>query len=250
MSRPRWLSSVLVAASVSALGCGNGSPTGVAIDGTGTRILFIGNSHTYVNDVPGILQALADSAGGESVAVASYTKPGYALIDHWLEGEAQREIARGVWKWVVLQQGWTPAGIYRDTLRIAVRGLGAAAAAIGATTALYQIWPQRDRQDQWPATIESYRVAAADVNGVLFPAAEAWQAVWSVNPGAELYGDLVHASRAGSYLAALTMYARIFHKSPVGLPASLRTHSGALVSFAPAFALQLQQSAADVAFTP
>ena len=28
--------------------------------GEGTRILFIGNSHTYVNDVPGILQALAE----------------------------------------------------------------------------------------------------------------------------------------------------------------------------------------------
>ena len=70
--------------------------------GDGTRILFVGNSLTYVNDVPGILQALADSAGGEQLAVASWALPNYALIDHWTEGLVQREIARGGWAWVVI----------------------------------------------------------------------------------------------------------------------------------------------------
>ena len=56
--------------------------------GDGTRILFVGNSLTYVNDVPGILQALADSAGGEQLAVASWALPNYALIDNRTDLEA------------------------------------------------------------------------------------------------------------------------------------------------------------------
>lgn len=47
------------------------SPVEPAPLGEGLQVLFIGNSHTYVNDVPGILQALADSAGEEKLAVQS-----------------------------------------------------------------------------------------------------------------------------------------------------------------------------------
>ena len=65
------------------LACSSTSPAGPAVVGQGTRIRFIGNSLTYVNDVPGVLQALADSAGGERLAVPSLALPDYALIDHW-----------------------------------------------------------------------------------------------------------------------------------------------------------------------
>ena len=82
---------------VALLACSSTPPAAPAGVGVGTRILFIGNSLTYVNDVPGILQALADSAGGERLAVASLALPNYALIDHWVDGIAQREIAKGGW---------------------------------------------------------------------------------------------------------------------------------------------------------
>ena len=61
----------LVLAVLLADGCN--SATGPRLIGEGTRILFIGNSHTYVNDVPGILQALADSG-------LLLTKPGCARL--------------------------------------------------------------------------------------------------------------------------------------------------------------------------
>jgi hypothetical protein len=212
-------------------------------------VLFIGNSLTYVNDVPGILKALADSAGGERLAVASRALPNYALIDHWTEGLAQRDIASGGWAWVVMQQGWTPAGIYRDTLRLAARNFGAEIARIGAKPAMYQTWPPADRQGQFPASIESYELAAADVGGVVFPVARAWLAVWKVDPSVQLYSDGLHASVAGSYLAALVMYARIFDRTPVGLPATIRTRAGPTIRIPPALARTLQDAAASVTVT-
>lgn len=45
---------------------------GPQLIGDGRAILFAGNSLTYVNDVPGIVQALADSAHGDHLAVATW----------------------------------------------------------------------------------------------------------------------------------------------------------------------------------
>jgi hypothetical protein len=227
-------------------GCLGSSPTGTKLVGDGSRILFIGNSLTYVNDVPGILQALADSAGGEQLAVASRALPNYALIDHWLDGVAASEIAKGGWAWVVMQQGWTPAGIYRDTLRLAARSFGPEIARIGAKAAMYQTWPPVDRPNQFQGSIESYELAAADIGGEVFPVARAWLAVWERDPNIALYSDGLHASVAGSYLAALVMYADIFDRTPVGLPATVRTRGGAVVRVDPALARTLQEAAASV----
>ena len=241
LSRILLCSSVIVAT-----GCLGSSPTGTKVVGDGTRILFIGNSLTYVNDVPGILQALADSAGGEHLAVASRALPNYALIDHWVDGVAAREIAKGGWAWVVMQQGWTPAGIYRDTLRLAARNFGGEISKIGAKGAMYQTWPPSDRPNDFQGSIDSYELAAADIGGVVFPVARAWIATWERDRSIQLYSDGLHASVAGSYLAALVMYARIFDRTPVGLPATVRTRSGAVVRVDPAVAGTLQEAAAAV----
>jgi hypothetical protein len=226
--------------------CSSAGPVGPRLVGDGTRILFIGNSLTYVNDVPGMLQALADSGGVGPLAVASQTLPNYALIDHWTDGVAQREIAKGGWAWVVMQQGWTPAGVYRDTLRLATRNFGREIAKIGAKAALYQTWPPADRRGEFAGSIESYELAAADVGGVVFPVARAWLAAWERDATIDLYSDGLHASFAGSYLAALVMYARMFDRTPVGLPATIRTQGGVTVRLDPRLARTLQEAAASV----
>jgi len=241
------ISFLLVAAM---LGCLGSSPTGTTkLVGEGTRILFIGNSLTYVNDVPGILQALADSASDEKLAVASRTLPNYALIDHWIEGVAPREIAKGGWGWVVMQQGWTPAGIYRDTLRLAARNFGAEISKVGAKAAMYQTWPPVDRPNQFAGSIESYELAAADIGGEVFPVARAWLATWERDRDIQLYSDGLHASVAGSYLAAIVMYACIFDRTPVGLPSTVRTRGGVVIRIDPGVARTLQEAAASVTVT-
>ncbi len=73
---------------------------------TGTyKVLLIGNSLTYENSLPALLEALADSAGVEDLYVKMVAFPNYALEDHYAQGEAVREIRKGGWKFVVMQQG-------------------------------------------------------------------------------------------------------------------------------------------------
>src|SRR5215213_5647366 len=69
------------------------------------RVLFIGNSLTYSNDLPYIVEAFAEAAGQKRIAFRAVVYGGFSLEDHWNQGEARRAIAQGKWDVVVLQQG-------------------------------------------------------------------------------------------------------------------------------------------------
>src|SRR5436190_9520176 len=78
--------------------------------GTPIRVLFVGNSYTGVNDLPGAVKALADAdTTGPGLVVDSYTVGGAKLADHWNGGTAPDKIRDGDWDFVVLQeQSQTP----------------------------------------------------------------------------------------------------------------------------------------------
>jgi hypothetical protein len=229
--------------------CLSSAISGPQLSGSGTPVLFIGNSLTYVNDLPGIVQALADSAGGPAIAVETVAFPDYALIDHWNEGSAaghaRAEIAKGGWKFVVLQQGPSSTEVNRDTLRLATRMFAQEMSKFGATAALLSAWPTVDRRQDFPRAIESYTLAAGDVNGVLLPVAAAWLAAWRRDSTLALYSDGLHPSIDGSYLSALAIYAVLEHRTPMGLPSRLRLRSGAAVFVDQKIAGILQAAAAE-----
>jgi hypothetical protein len=227
-----------------AFGCLSSGVTSPKLIGDGKPILFVGNSYTYVNDLPGIVQALADSAG-EKIAVETVAEPDFALVDHLAVGTVQQEIAKGGWAFVVLQQGPSSVEVNRDTLRLAVKALAPSIAAAGGKPALFSAWPTSSRLVDYPRAIESYRLAATDVNGVFLPIAGAWLKAWEKDPNLPLYAsDGLHASALGSYLAALVIYAKLLNRPATGLPAVLRLRSGAVLTIDAAVARKLQDAAA------
>lgn len=242
---PRWLTPPWLALGVSSVvlaACGG--TTGPTLRGTGKPVLFIGNSHTYNRDIPGLVQALAAAAGPEQIAVAAEANGNFALIDHW-NGRARTLVTSREWSFVVLQQGWTPAGACRDTLRLAAKNFAGEATKVGARIAMFQVWVPVDRPSHTVGSIRSYELAADDAAGSLFPAAAAFRVALSRNASLDLYADGLHASNSGAYLAAITIYAAMFGKSPVGLPSTLTTLSGFTLVIPPATALELQQAAVD-----
>lgn len=241
---PRRAPTLLLAA---LLGCSAGPPTEPTLEGEGRPVLFIGNSYLYQADIPGILQALADSAGGDKLAVETVAGPDLALIDHWKEGTAVREIRKGGWEWVVLQQGPSSVGVNRDTLLIATRLFAEEIAKVGAGPALFSAWPAEPRRQDFERAIESYTLASAEVKGLLLPVAAAWLAAWARDPTVALYADGLHPSPAGAYLSALVIYSRLLEQSPRGLPRSLRLRSGATLSLPAGLAALLQEAAQEVA---
>ena len=212
--------------------------------GPGLHVLFIGNSLTYVNNLPGIVEALADSAREPLLETRMVAKPDYSLEDHWADGDARRTIESGGWNVVVLQQGPSSLDESRALLLTYAKSFNDAITKVGARPAMYQVWPTVDRAADFPRANESYRLAASAVGGLLFPAGEAWLAAQRIDPTIPLYAfDGLHPSAEGSYLAALVMYAVLYGKSPVGLPATLQLRNGSVLRITPSYAATLQRAA-------
>src|ERR1043166_6791316 len=68
------------------------------------RVLFIGNSYTYVNDLPKMIAALARAGKQPPLVYERETPGGCTLEKHWKDGKAARKIAAGKWDYVVLQE--------------------------------------------------------------------------------------------------------------------------------------------------
>jgi len=182
-------------------------------------MLFIGNSLTYVNDLPATVAAIAQSVG-DTIRFATEAGPNLALIDHLQGGSAAvAQIKLGGWEYVVLQQGPTPAGICRDSLVLWTQMFAPYIRAAGAKPALLMTWPIVGVGPPFDDVRVSFQQASQAVNGVFMPAGEAWRAALRMDSTLPLYGgDGFHPSPMGTFLAALEIYERITGRDPRTLP--------------------------------
>ena len=209
------------------------------------NVLFVGNSLTYVNALPGMVKALADSAGGTpALHVEQVAFPDFSLEDHWANGAAGKAIGVGGWHVVVMQQGASSLASSQANLKEWAGRFATAIREAGARPALYMVWPTADRLQAFDAVRASYSEAATASGGMFLPAGEAWREAWRLDPAAPLYSaDGLHPTVAGSYAAALVIVGMLYDRSPVGLPARLSI-GGAVIDIPPPLARTLQQAAA------
>jgi hypothetical protein len=210
------------------------------------RILFIGNSLTYYNDLPGTLADIARTAG-DTIAVESVTGPGFALIDH-LQGQsgAVAAVQRGGWDVVVLQQGPSTLAVNRDSLVLWTGMFDSIIRPTGARTALYMVWPAGASAAGIDAVRQSYQLAAQSVGGLFLPAGVALQNALQSDATLALLGtDDFHPSPLGTYLVAITIYEKLTGRDARDLPDRASANGAALS--APAATVQLLQEAAHQA---
>jgi hypothetical protein len=213
----RWRRLVAVFTAVSS--CFGTSPATPPPAG-GIHVLFVGNSLTYENDLPGTVVALG-ALVGDTIRVASAVGPDLALIDH-LNGasNAVSQIQLGGWKYVVLQQGPSSVAVNRDSLTLWTKMFDAYIKAAGGQTALFMVWPSSDRLAFFDDMRLSYPQAAQSVGGVFMPAGEAWLAAWASDSTLALYSsDGYHPTPTGTYLASLVIYERVTGHDARQLPA-------------------------------
>lgn len=207
-------------------------------------VLFVDSSLNYYNDMPLMVEALARGNTRGLVQVGGSYIPGATLEEHYASGDATRQIATKKWNVVSLGQGPSSRAENRLLLREWTARFTTIIRAAGARPALYGAWPTIENRSDFGGAIESYRIAAGDVNGILFPVAAAWSAAFARDPNVPLYSaDGWHPTVQGSYLAALVIYGALFQVSVQGMPAELTLSSGATVKIEPNLARLLQQAA-------
>ncbi len=173
------------------------------------RILFVGNSLTYTNDLPFLLKELAEQDLVD-ITYTAFLLPNYALEDHLNKGIIQREIETGNYDVVVAQQGPSALPESQVLLMRDAKILADLCKKSGHTRlALYMVWPSISRSFDLDNVIYSYTQAAQQTESLLCPAGLAWKYA----PDLPLYSpDNFHPSLAGSVLAAFTIYGALKDK--------------------------------------
>jgi hypothetical protein len=218
---------------------------------TCTRVLFLGDSYTYVNDLPTTFGDLAWSAGYR-VDTETLASGGETLAGHVADPATDSAITSQAWNTVVLQdQSESPASSTsrQSEMYPAVTQLVATIRNAGAEPMLFLTW---GHESGWPedglttyssmqaAVDQGYLDIADHLNVPIAPVGAAWQSVNAAQANSQLWqGDGVHPTTAGTYLAACVFFAAIFHRSPVGL-----TDDDGL---SPTEAAMLQRAAASAA---
>ena len=183
------------------------------------RILFIGNSFFYFNDMPRTLQTLAMQRGAPvSIEVGTIWAGGATLKDHWTDsaGVAKRMIHAGTWDYVVLQEQTTTPLLAPDSMLAYGRKLGDEIRAVGAKALVCVTGAQRSASSATQDSItRAYRRLSDAIGATLVPAGPAWGEVRKLDSSLELYFvDGSHPSKVGSFATAVAFFRVLFGDSP------------------------------------
>lgn len=207
---------------------------GLSASAQQTSVLFIGNSYTYVNDLPNTLRQLALSLG-DTVTVASSAPGGYTLFQHSTYAPTLTAIQSQPWDYVVLQEQSQLGAL---PLAVTTTELGAAALVEAIEEnwectypVFYMTWGRQNGDAQNCANFpfmctyngmqqglrSNYIALAEQSDGYAAPVGAAWKVVRDTQPGINLYdADGSHPSPAGTYLAACVFYCTLYQESCVG----------------------------------
>jgi hypothetical protein len=201
------------------------------------RVLFVGNSYTYVNDLPKMIADLAKAGNQRPLEHARVTAGGWSLEQHWKAGKVSKEIAKEKWDYVVLQEQSLRPLTDPKLLFEYAGNLDAEIKKSGVKTMLYQTWARQDAPEKQADLSKAYFDLGKELGAKVAPVGEAWAKAIKDDPKLVLYNaDKSHPSKVGTYLTACVFYAAIYGKSPEGLP-------GFAGSLTPAEARRLQSVA-------
>jgi hypothetical protein len=194
-----------------------------------TRVLFVGNSYTYYNNLPAIFSALAESRSDRRVDVRMAAPGGWRLKDHWEKGDARALLDAVKWTHVVLQDQSTLGVNYfvegtvhvstDEVFRPYAEKWASAIRGAGGEPVFYLTWARLGVPGDQAALNAAYIRTARSTRASLAPVGIAWKDTRDRFPEINLFQkDGSHPSPAGSYLAACVLFATIFDTDPTGLP--------------------------------
>jgi len=192
------------------------------------RLLFIGHSRTYYNNMPAMVAKMADSARSDiRYEVTMQAFGGATAEDHWKNAKTQALLNRGDWDHVVFQldavlphDDPASSGLFVYGSQLIAR------AAARSQPAIISDWTFRDRfydryswnrGSHFEKTERHYRALAQQTGAQLIDAAGIWEEVRSEDLPFSLYHDDDHPSLEGSYLVALVVCAELFGTDPTAV---------------------------------
>lgn len=192
------------------------------------RLLFLGHSLTYYNDMPAMVGKMADSADSPiryDITMSAF--PNAGLDNHWNNRRTREMLAKGGWDRVIAQ----PERIYEAdgpdsrmyfyaNKLLAGTGKGTPAMIISQqpTDAFYRQYNWTKSRSEYREVLQqNLRRLAIATGADVIDVASVWERVRMEELPFSLYKDGNHPSLHGSYLAALVIYANLSHSGVDGV---------------------------------
>ncbi len=199
------------------------------------RVLFIGNSLTAVNNLPGMVADIAKSHGYKMI-YDSYTQGGARLAQHASNANVLQKLKEQPWDFVVLQEqsqfpGFSHKQLSTDVFPYAKRLAEAAKKAHRHTSVVFYMTMARRNGDPANRQVSSelltyegmqtrvnwcYLEMAKNNHALIAPVGEVWKRIHKQSPDLNLYSDDTHPNKTGTYLAACVFYATFFRSPSTG----------------------------------
>jgi hypothetical protein len=184
------------------------------------RVLFVGNSYTYYNNLPEIVAGLA-AASGVKMEVRMIAHGGATLDQTWELDDVRQILHEGKWDYVVLQEHSQLGTVMIDGVQQvsepeafweSVRMYESEIRRVHAKTVLFLTWARK-------------RDPAQDLGLTVAPVGMAWAKVREKDSGMALHlSDGSHPTPTGSYLAACVLLDTLLGKALINLPARIAGH--------------------------
>jgi len=199
------------------------------------KVLFIGNSYTYVNNLPELTRILALSAS-DTLVYDSNTPGGQTFQGHFADVTSTGKIAQGTWDVVVLQEQSQRPSFPEGQVAVEVfpyaRKLDSLVRLANpcTETMFYMTWGRKNGdaancgffpplctyQGMDSLLYLRYMQMTEQNEAVVSPVGVLWHYLRDTHPEIELYAsDESHPSLAGTYAAACSFYSTIFSESPL-----------------------------------
>src|SRR5438477_12285569 len=138
------------------------------------KVLFIGNSFTARNNLPGLIGQLA-GACGKSLHHRLISAGGASLRTHWNAGQALKAIQNGQYDYVVLQEQSTLPVKNAKRMHENIRLFDDAIKAARARTVLYMTWARQHEPQNQQVITHAYTSIGAELGATVVPVGVAWQ---------------------------------------------------------------------------
>ncbi|MGB5464420.1 MAG: SGNH/GDSL hydrolase family protein [Aureibaculum sp.] len=174
-------------------------------------ILFVGNSLTYINNMPLLVKNKA-KLQGIKLNTTILANPNYALIDHWNDGKVQKLISLKKYDFVIVQQGPSSQKEGRQLLLEYAEKFSQLCKNHNSKLVLFMVWPALDSFHTFGSVIKNYREAATKNNSILCPVGKVWKAYIENTNNFDYYSfDNFHPSLKGSQVVADIIVQHLFN---------------------------------------
>ncbi len=174
------------------------------------KLLFIGNSLTYTNNLPELVEneALKKNI---SLSTNMIANGNYAIIDHWEDGLVQKEINHGNYDFVIIQQGPSSQAEGRRMLIEDGKNYADLCQANGSELCYFMVWPSQTYYHTFDGVIKNHTDAAMQNSAILIPVGAIWKKHFDETNNFDYYGyDGFHPSLKGSQIAAEVIVSTLF----------------------------------------